>query len=129
MKNTFFTLLLVCFIFTASKCDDTTISAIEEDQRALTTLKQTIEDLVNTSVCHENVPCKFIAFGSKACGGPKRYLIYSTSIDVEKLELLVAAYNQKDADYNTKYGIISDCAFVNPPTSLSCENNICIALY
>lgn len=129
MKNTFFALLLLCLFFMAFTCNDANSLPIEDDEKELMALRQTIEELVNTSVCHENTECRFIAFGSKACGGPKSYLIYSTSIDGEKLKTLVASYNQKDADFNRKHGIISDCAMVNPPASLGCENNICVAIY
>ncbi|PKQ45658.1 hypothetical protein [Confluentibacter flavum] len=129
MKNTFFALLLICLIFTAFKCDEDSSLLIEEDKKELAALKQTIEDLASSSVCNENTECKYIAFGSKACGGPKSYLLYSTSIDVENLEMLVEEYNQKETDFNTKHGIISDCALVMPPTGLSCENNTCIPIY
>ncbi|WP_100613794.1 hypothetical protein [Confluentibacter citreus] len=129
MKNTFFALLLICLTFTAFKCDDDASFGFEEDKKELASLKKTIEDLANTSVCDENTQCKFIAFGSKPCGGAWSYLIYSTSIDVEKLEMLVEEYNQKNTDFNTKHGIISDCSAVMPPTGLKCENNTCIAVY
>jgi hypothetical protein len=130
MKNTFFALLLMFMIFTAFKCQDNDDAiSLEQDKKELATLKQAIETLAVTSICNENTECKFIAFGSKACGGPKSYLVYSTSIDVEKLEKLVETYNQKDADFNKKYGVISDCAAVLPPSGLSCENNTCIAFY
>lgn len=129
MKKIFLPIFAVSMLFMAFQCEDDTNLTKEKDQKELTTLKQTIEDLADTSVCNENTECKFIAFGSKACGGPKSYLIYSTSIDVGKLKTLVESYNQKDADFNRKHGIISDCAVVNPPTSLSCKNNICMAIY
>jgi|SRR5690606_5463823 hypothetical protein len=130
MRNTFFALVLMFVTFTAFKCQDNDDAiSLEEDKKELATLKQTIETLANASVCNENTECKFIAFGSKACGGPKSYLVYSTSIDVEKLEKLVETYNQKDADFNKKYGVISDCAAVLPPLGLRCENNTCIAIY
>lgn len=129
MKNIFFALLLICFVFTAFRCNDDTNLTIEEDKKELTTLRQVIEELANASECNENTACKFIAFGSKACGGPKSYLVYSTSIDVERLEMLVETYNQKDADFNIKYGVISDCAAVLPPSSVGCENNTCVAVY
>ncbi|OYX28229.1 MAG: hypothetical protein B7Z06_02130 [Flavobacteriales bacterium 32-35-8] len=129
MKNTFFALLLICLAFTAFKCDDDAPVGFEEDKQELISLQKTIQDLADTSVCNETTECKFLAFGSKPCGGPWSYLIYSTSIDVEKLEMLVETYNQKQADFNTKYGIISDCSAVMPPTSLTCENNTCVPVY
>ena len=92
-------------------------------------LKIEIESLANASVCNESTECKFIAFGSKPCGGPWSYLIYSTSIDTNKLEVMVEDYNQKEADYNQKYGVGSDCSVALPPTSITCENNTCVAVF
>lgn len=129
MKNTFFALLLVCLVFTAFKCDDDASVGFEEDKKELASLKKTIEDLASASVCNETTECKFIALGTKPCGGAWSYLVYSTSIDVEELEALVEAYNQKNADFNTTYGVISDCSAVMPPTGLKCENNTCVPIY
>jgi hypothetical protein len=129
MKKIFLPLLAICLLFMAFQCEDDVNLTKEEEQQELVALKQTIENLAETSVCNENTQCKFIAFGSKPCGGPWGYLIYSTSINVEELESMVADYNQKQADFNTKYSVISDCSAVMPPTSLTCENNTCIPIY
>lgn len=113
----------------AFQCEDDTITTQESEQEALNTSKKAIEDLAATSICNENTTCKFIALGSKPCGGPWSYLVYSSSINVEKLENMVEAYNKKEADLNKKWGTISDCMFVSPPTSVNCENNTCVAIY
>jgi len=106
--------------------DDDDSLTLEEE---LLALGNTIEDLASTSVCNEATECKYIGYGSKPCGEPSTYLIYSTSIDIEKLEQMVAEYNQKSSDLNIKLGRISDCMFVSPPVSLNCENNTCVAVY
>lgn len=130
MKKFLPLILIVCLTFVAFQCeDDDTALNQEEEQTELYILKTEIETLVNTSICSDSVSCKFIAFGSKPCGGPWSYLIYSTSIDTNKLENLVKEYNQNEKDFNTKWSISSDCAFTSPPTGVECENNICIAIY
>lgn len=129
MKKIFLPLLAICLLSMAFQCEDDANVTKEQEQQELVALKQTIENLAETSVCNENTQCKFIAFGSKPCGGPWGFLIYSTSIDFENLETLVEEYNQKEADFNTKYGIISDCSAIMPPSGLTCENNTCIAIY
>jgi len=113
----------------AFQCEDQTNITKEQEQQELATLKQAIENLAKTAVCNENTACKFIALGSKPCGGPWSYLIYSASINVDELENLVENYNQKEALFNTKYGVISDCSFLMPPNGLGCENNTCIPIY
>lgn len=132
MKRANATLLLTfCLALMAFQCknDDNTADSQDNAQAQLTSLKSEIEFLAQTSVCNDANTCKFIGLGSKPCGGPWGYLIYSTSIDTEKLEQLVKNYNKKEKDFNTKWGIISDCAIANPPSNLKCENNICVAEY
>ncbi|WP_370477516.1 hypothetical protein [Tamlana flava] len=132
MKNPFFAslLLLICFSLVAFQCDEEgNMPTFEEEQTELNNLKSEIEALANTSICNETSECKFIGLGSKPCGGPWSYLIYSNSIDIEQLERMVANYNQLEAEFNARWGMVSDCAVVNPPSSVNCENNTCIAVY
>ena len=132
MKKPFFAslLLLICFSLVAFQCDEEgSEPTFEEEQVELNNLKSEIEDLANTSVCNETSECKSIGLGSKPCGGPWSYLIYSTSIDTEQLAQMVANYNQLEAEFNTRWGMVSDCAIVNPPLSVNCENNTCVAVY
>tara|TARA_R110002049_G_scaffold285400_1_gene466265 strand:- start:13088 stop:13486 length:399 start_codon:yes stop_codon:yes gene_type:complete len=123
-------LLLICLSLVAFQCEDDDTPATQETERAeLNILKSDIETLANTSVCNESTECKYLAFGNKPCGGPWSYLIYSTSIDEEKLQDLVKEYNEKESAFNAKWGVFSDCAFVSPPSSVKCENNTCVAIY
>ncbi|GAA4295386.1 hypothetical protein [Aestuariibaculum suncheonense] len=122
-------LFLLPLILLSTKCDDDPVLSQDDDLNALTALKAKIETLASASECNETTTCKYIAFGSKPCGGPWGYLIYSTSIDVEILEEQVKTYNQMEADYNKKWGIFSDCMLVSPPKEVRCENNTCVAVY
>ncbi|KAA5827334.1 hypothetical protein FPF71_00370 [Algibacter amylolyticus] len=131
MKKPFSILVLVtfCLLLFSTQCnEDTGLSQIDEELQ-LKDLKSEIEDLANTSTCGDGFECTYIAFGSKPCGGPWSYLIYSTSIDTETLEELVENYNRKESLYNELWGIVSDCAVAIPPTTVSCENNACVAVY
>lgn len=131
MKKTLSKLFLF-LLFTslmATQCEEELVSNQDEEYQDLVDLKHTIEELASSSVCNENTTCKYIAFGSKPCGGPWEYLVYSTSINTENLENLVKNYNQQESYFNSKWGIVSDCSVNNPPMSLSCENNTCIANY
>lgn len=132
MKKSFWPFIFViCLSLMAFKCEDNddTPPTQESELAELNTLKSKIENLVGTSTCNESSECKYLAFGSKPCGGPWEYLIYSTSIDTDELENLVDDYNQKEEAYNIKWGVASDCAFAIPPSSVNCENNTCVAKY
>ena len=129
MKKVLLPLFSVCLFFMAFQCEEDIISTQESEKLALIELKNDIETLASSSICNTNYICKYIAFGSKPCGGAWSYLVYSTSIDFEKLESMVATYNLEEANFNEKWGIISDCSLAIPPTSVICENNTCVAIY
>ena len=71
----------------------------------------------------------FTAFGAKACGGPQGYLPYSNQIDTNAFLKKVEVYSQSEKEYNLKWGVISDCAIVNPPKSIECQNGYPILKY
>jgi len=125
-----FILLPLCFVLFSTQCEEDIIPLTQEQEaQELSLLKQSIEDLASQSICNGSTACNYIAFGSKPCGGPWSYLVYSNSINTEELISMVEDYNQKEALYNSTWGISSDCNIVNPPTSVKCENNTCIAVY
>lgn len=133
MKKRYLSLhvIIISFSLLVFQCDKNEASSTtqEQDQEELKTLGAEIENLINTSKCTEANACKFIGFGDKPCGGPWRYIVYSSSIDTEKLENLVRNYNEKEKLFNEKWGVVSDCALAIQPTNMKCENNICVPVY
>ena len=119
----------LCLFFLACLPDDGESSDYDQELETLTILKAQIESLAANSACNDSSDCRYIAFGSKPCGGPWSYLVYSTSIDTTDLENMVGQYNQLEALFNAKWGIASDCAVVTEPVDVICENNICVAVY
>ena len=91
------TIALLAIVFS---CTNNSDQSQEEDLLALDSLKNEIELLINQGTCSQNTDCDFIAFGSKACGGPQSYLVYSTSINVTLLTEKVANYNMQEKAYN-----------------------------
>ena len=129
MKKVYVPVFALCLVFMAFQCEDDIHLTQEQEALELNTLKQTIDDLASQPLCNESTECNYIAFGSKPCGGPWVYLIYSTAIDEEKLIMLVEEYNQKQDAFNKKWDVVSDCSVALPPTNINCENNTCIAVY
>lgn len=82
----------------------------------------------------ESIPCtnasdwKFSPMGSKACGGPARYIAYHQSIEREFLDL-VEQFSALQKTYNEQNNVLSDCMLVNPPKSVQCEANKAILVY
>ncbi len=115
---------------TAMQCDDDDITApCEDTSMQLLEFRSTIENLANQSVCGEDFECRYIAFGSKPCGGPWGFLVYTTSIDTLTLTSLVMEYNQLETNYNQNCNTVSDCSTPQPPIGFECENNQCIPLF
>lgn len=126
IKNISKTIALLAIVF---GCTNNTEFTIEEDLDELAALQEEIELMVDSGVCSENSNCDYIAFGSKACGGPKSYLVFSTSINVELLQQKVATYNVLENSFNKKWGIISDCSAPAPPLDVTCIAGKCTAVY
>jgi hypothetical protein len=82
----------------------------------------------------ESVPCtnasewKFTPMGSKACGGPARYIAYHQSVERELLDL-TERFTSLQKTYNEKNNVLSDCLLVGPPRTIQCEANKAILVY
>ena len=120
-------LIVFFFIFLSVSGCESTENSQQVDREELDRKLEEIKDLIAGESCDEANTCDYIAVGSKACGGPKTYLAFSSSIDRQKLEELVENYNKAEDDYNLKYGIESDCMVLTPPEKVECINEKCEA--
>ena len=103
-------------------------SSEEEDQERLKALYDEIVEYIGTPRCSGGDDCRFIGVGSKPCGGPWRYLVYSAStLDEDHLRSLVEAHAAFEAYLNEKYGYVSTCN-VPPEPVLECRDGICRAV-
>ena len=126
LKNTFKTIAIMAIVFS---CSNSSAISQEEDRNELDQLQTEIQLLISEGKCTKNAECDFIAFGSKPCGGPWNYLVYTTTIDVKLLKDKVAIYNSKELSFNKKWGVASDCMAVTPPISAECIDGSCTAIY
>lgn len=124
-----FTFIFSAIFIACTMPDDDNAVTCEEMIEELQQLKTTIVEYAATSVCNEEFECNYIAFGSKPCGGPWEYLIYTTSIDTEQLVILVNDYNELESNYNLLCGGTSDCSIPNEPVGFTCEDNQCIPIF
>ena len=92
-------------------------AAQQSDFERLQELRTLIEKEIGTPTANEPTQCKLIAFGSKPCGGPTRYLVYSMARTSEaRLKQLVNEFNQLAKKVNEERKILSDCMFVTEPS-------------
>lgn len=120
---------------TTVACGETPEKALEEgqtgstwneDSARLAAMKKEIENFVGEPRCSQASECAAAAFGSKPCGGPWTYVIYSkTSVDEDALLDWVNKYNQYNRVVNYRHGLISDCMLVTEPR-LDCVNSLCV---
>src|SRR3954468_2669308 len=90
------------------------------DQKAdwaqITTLEDQAKALVKTDGCANVGECRTAPVGSRACGGPRYYLVYcSASTDSAGLFRKLDAVAAAEREYNTRYHLVSTCEFRSPP--------------
>ncbi len=91
------------------------------DQAQLDKIKASIESEIAREKCTNANEWTFAPMGAKSCGGPQLYIAYpkkSEEIILKKIN----DYTEKVKAFNQKYGIMSDCMMINPPTGIKCVN-------
>ena len=121
----FFKILVLSILLQSFQCTDANNVSDDVTSAQLETKKQEIQNYIKSFGCSESAGCSFIAFGSKPCGGPWSYLVFSNSVNLTKLEEMVKDYNEMNKLYNIQTGAASDCMFVSPPTEVKCVNGVC----
>jgi hypothetical protein len=121
----FFKILALSLMLQSFQCSDDNDSSGTVTSAQLETKKQEIQNYINSFSCSDNNGCSYIAFGSKPCGGPWSYLVFSNSVDLAKLQDMVKDYNEMNRIHNIQNNAVSDCMFVSPPTEIKCVNGVC----
>ncbi|MEH6397092.1 hypothetical protein [Pseudoalteromonas sp.] len=117
-----------CLVTTAclvivSGCVSTTDSA-SAGSASLVKSNNALNELVQDTSCTASFQCKVVEVGQRACGGPSRYVVYSTlNTEQEKAEQLAQQINVLEAENNKSNGL-TDCLPVLPVQAL-CINQTC----
>jgi hypothetical protein len=78
-----------------------------------------LQALIGEAPCDSDDQCRTIGVGAKACGGPGRYLAWSTrNVKPAELEAQAQAYAQAVRAENERSGLVSDCSLVTDPGAL-----------
>lgn len=125
MKAYIFKVAILGFILFSACSKETTLTPADEDQQ-LAQLGKEIEDFAKNKACSGgDNNCRSMAMGSKPCGGPTSYIIYSLSnTDEKQLSDKVKQYTDLQKALNIKYNRVSDCSLLAPPT-VDCLNGVC----
>lgn len=105
------------------------LSEQEIEHRALMDLFNEIQNLSYSVSCSVATDWNFVAYGSKACGGPQGYIAYSSKINTTTFLQKIETYTQAEKDFNIKWGIISNCSLAAMPTSVACQNGLPTLIY
>lgn len=94
-------------VFTGDqKADWSQIVALEDQAKAL----------IKAGGCSTASQCRTAAVGSRACGGPRYYLVYcSLTTDSAALRRKLEAVAAAEQAYNQRYQLASTCEFRMPP--------------
>jgi hypothetical protein len=94
-------------VFTGvQKTDWAQIVALEDEAKAL----------VKADGCASAGQCRTAPVGSRACGGPRYYLVYcSLTTDSAALYRKLDAIAAAEREFNTRYQLASTCEFRMPP--------------
>jgi len=86
------------------------------DWAQIVALEDQAKAIVKTDGCSSAGECRTAAVGSRACGGPRYYLIYcSRTTDSAALFRKLDAVAAAEREFNAKYQIVSTCEFRLPP--------------
>jgi hypothetical protein len=90
------------------------------DQKAdwaqIVAIENAAKALVKTDGCSSAGECRTAPVGSRACGGPRYYLVYcSRTTDSAELFRKLDAVAAAEREYNSRYQLVSTCEFRMPP--------------
>ncbi|CAF0951276.1 unnamed protein product [Rotaria sordida] len=78
--------------------------------------------------CTTPADCTTEPTGSRACGGPNGYIVYSVkSSNAENIRLLAQKTVKLERLYNSDNSVMSICSMVMPPTVVCDQANKCAA--
>ena len=119
--------VLVLTLLQSFQCEnDNQNDVITEEM--LNNKRTEITNYIGQFTCSATSSCNFIALGSKPCGGPREYLVYSNNVDQNELQQLVSEYYTMDSTRNVQTNAISDCSIVMPPENIDCIDGVCTVI-
>lgn len=80
-------------------------------------LENQAKALAKADGCGSAAQCRTAPVGSRACGGPRYYIVYcAQSTDSAALFRKLDAIAAAEREFNTRYNVMSTCEFRMPPT-------------
>ncbi|MBA6409679.1 hypothetical protein H4J63_10150 [Pseudoalteromonas sp. 5Ae-yellow] len=90
--------------------------------------KTELDTLIADKQCDTSTQCRVNAVGSRACGGPSSFVVYSTNAASEdQVTALSDKITKLESSYNSQKGMMSICQHLTTP-STQCVENKCVKL-
>ena len=90
--------------------------AVADDTTRLAQMEREARALVRNSGCVAASSCRVAPVGSRACGGPREYVVYcAASTDTVALLRKLEELERAEMDYNQRTGMVSTCEMRLPP--------------
>lgn len=85
-----------------------------------------LQRMVGDAACTQDAQCRTLPWGHKSCGGPQRWVAWSTArSDEADLQALAQAHAEKQRQAQERDGRVSDCRLVVDPGA-RCEAQRCV---
>ena len=99
--------------------------AAESDTARIARLEREARALAKAGECATSGQCRTAPVGSRACGGPREYIVYcATSTDSAALFRKLEELARAEEAYNQKEGIVSTCEYRMPP-NVEASGGVC----
>lgn len=91
-------------------------------------LHQRLLKLTANKSCNQDQQCKIMGIGSKPCGGPEQFLVYSENHTDEKmLTITNDRYSKLKKEQQSRLGVMGICQQLVAPTP-RCQAQTCVLL-
>ncbi len=91
-------------------------------------LYQRMQKLTADKSCHTDQQCQVIGIGSRPCGGPEQFLLFSTQqTDQKMLTITNDRYTRTRQEQQQRLGLRSTCQQLIPPVP-ACRQQQCVLL-
>ena len=86
------------------------------DWAQIVALENQAKALVKPDGCSSSDQCRTAPVGSRACGGPRYYIVYcAQTTDSAALFATLKEVSAAEKEYNKRYQLVSTCEFRMPP--------------
>lgn len=91
-------------------------------------LYQRLQKLAADKSCQQDQECKVMGIGSKACGGPEQFMVYSETVtDGKMLAITSERYAKLKKEQQSRLGMMSTCQQLATPIA-SCQAKKCVLI-